>query len=83
MPHADERDSADGRRYPLRGTPVVYPDPTPPVAEADWHALQADPLVVPYPHVHVLQDPHVPEVRRRSCSDRITSTLPMPFNGDC
>ncbi len=26
-------------RYPLRGTPVYYPDPTDPVAEQDWEAL--------------------------------------------
>jgi hypothetical protein len=27
-------------RYPLRGMPVVYIDPTEPVAEEDWEALQ-------------------------------------------
>lgn len=27
-------------RYPLRGTPVYYPDPTDPVAEQDWEALR-------------------------------------------
>ena len=26
-------------RYPLRGTPVYYPNPTDPVAEQDWEAL--------------------------------------------
>lgn len=26
--------------YPLRGTPIVYIDPTEPVAESDWEALQ-------------------------------------------
>lgn len=36
---AEERHSGD-ERYPLRGTPVVYHNPTSPVAEADWHALQ-------------------------------------------
>jgi hypothetical protein len=27
------------KRYPLRGTPVQYTDPTAPVAEADWGSL--------------------------------------------
>lgn len=27
-------------RYPLRGTPVHYQDPTEPVAEQDWEALR-------------------------------------------
>jgi len=27
-------------RYPLRGTPVYYEDPTEPVAEADWETLK-------------------------------------------
>lgn len=26
-------------RYPLRGTPVDYRDPTEPVADAEWEAL--------------------------------------------
>lgn len=26
-------------RYPLRGTPIHYPNPTDPVAEQDWEAL--------------------------------------------
>jgi hypothetical protein len=49
---ADERHSGD-ERYPLRGTPVVYHDPTSPVVEADWHTLEADPLIVTYPHVQL------------------------------
>jgi hypothetical protein len=36
---AEERHS-DERRYPLRGTPIVYLDPTSPVAEADRRAVQ-------------------------------------------
>ncbi len=27
-------------RYPLRGTPVDYRDPTEPVAESDWETLK-------------------------------------------
>ncbi len=27
-------------RYPLRGTPVDYGDPTEPVAKSDWEALK-------------------------------------------
>lgn len=27
-------------RYPLRGTPVYYEDPTEPVAESEWGALK-------------------------------------------
>jgi hypothetical protein len=27
-------------RYPLRGIPIEYVDPTEPVADADWEALQ-------------------------------------------
>jgi len=27
-------------RYPLRGTPVEYRDPTEPVAESEWEALK-------------------------------------------
>jgi hypothetical protein len=27
-------------RYPLRGTPITYIDPTEPVAEADWEAAR-------------------------------------------
>lgn len=27
-----------GSRYPLRGTPVTFLDPTEPVADADWDA---------------------------------------------
>jgi hypothetical protein len=28
-----------GKRYPLRGTPIQFEDPTAPVAESDWEAL--------------------------------------------
>ena len=28
-----------GERYPLRGTPIQFADPTEPVAETDWEAL--------------------------------------------
>ncbi len=28
-----------GERYPLRGTPIRFDDPTGPVAEADWEIL--------------------------------------------
>jgi hypothetical protein len=27
-------------RYPLRGTPVYYEDPTEPVAESEWETLE-------------------------------------------
>jgi hypothetical protein len=27
-------------RYPLRGTPMTYIDPTQPIAEADWEAAR-------------------------------------------
>jgi len=27
-------------RYPLRGTPVSYEDPTEPVAESEWEAIK-------------------------------------------
>ncbi len=27
-------------RYPLRGTPITYHNPTEPIAEADWEAAQ-------------------------------------------
>jgi hypothetical protein len=30
----------DRQRYPLRGVPVCYVDPTEPVAQADWEAAQ-------------------------------------------
>lgn len=30
----------DPSRYPLRGTPIRYSDPTSPVAEDDWEALR-------------------------------------------
>ena len=31
---------AGGNSYPLRGLPIRYEDPTEPVAEDDWEALQ-------------------------------------------
>jgi hypothetical protein len=31
---------AGENRYPLRGLPIRYEDPTEPVAEGDWEALQ-------------------------------------------
>ncbi len=30
----------DAARYPLRGTPVSYEEPTEPVAETDWETLK-------------------------------------------
>jgi hypothetical protein len=30
----------DARRYPLRGLPIDYVDPTEPVAQANWEAAQ-------------------------------------------
>jgi ribosomal protein S18 acetylase RimI-like enzyme len=30
----------DANRYPLRGTPVTYRDPTAPVSESDWESLR-------------------------------------------
>ncbi len=36
---AEERGARDERRYPLRGTPLIYHDPTAPVAESDWQTL--------------------------------------------
>ena len=32
--------AVDRPRYPLRGVPVQYIDPTEPVAQADWEAVQ-------------------------------------------
>ncbi len=37
---AEERRVREERRYPLRGKPLTYEDPTGPVAESDWQALQ-------------------------------------------
>jgi hypothetical protein len=34
------RSLPQGDRYPLRGKPLQYDDPTEPVAESDWDALQ-------------------------------------------
>ncbi|MGH8070898.1 MAG: hypothetical protein ACRERE_37840 [Candidatus Entotheonellia bacterium] len=30
----------DHQRYPLRGTPTRYIDPTEPIAQTDWEAVQ-------------------------------------------
>ena len=30
----------NGREYPLRGQPIKYIEPTDPVAQADWDAIQ-------------------------------------------
>jgi hypothetical protein len=38
QPRSPELDNAV--RYPLRGTPVEYRDPTEPVAESEWEALK-------------------------------------------
>ena len=35
---AEVRNAHRERRYPLRGTPLVYEDPTGPVGDADWQA---------------------------------------------
>jgi hypothetical protein len=32
--------SRQGDRYPLRGTPIQYDDPTGPVAQSDWEVQQ-------------------------------------------
>ncbi|MFV1965995.1 MAG: hypothetical protein ACC628_11265 [Pirellulaceae bacterium] len=32
--------SAAGERYPLRGTPIQFDDPTEPVGESDWDVLR-------------------------------------------
>jgi hypothetical protein len=32
-------EAQNAARYPLRGTPVQYRDPTEPVADAEWEAL--------------------------------------------
>jgi hypothetical protein len=37
---AEERRVREQRRYPLRGTPLTYDDPTGGVASGDWDALQ-------------------------------------------
>ncbi len=37
-PSAPQAESA--QRYPLRGTPLQYRDPTEPVVESDWGALK-------------------------------------------
>ncbi len=37
---AEERRVREEQRYPLRGKPLTYVNPTEPVADSDWHALQ-------------------------------------------
>jgi len=37
---ATESRSSQDKRYPLRGTPIRFDDPTMPVAESDWEALR-------------------------------------------
>lgn len=37
LPRAERR--SDGDRYPLRGTPLRFENPTEPASEADWEAL--------------------------------------------
>jgi hypothetical protein len=37
---AEERRTPEERRYPLRGKPLVFLDPTAPVADSDWETLQ-------------------------------------------
>lgn len=37
---AEERRAREERHYPLRGKPLVYEDPTAPVADSDWQALR-------------------------------------------
>jgi hypothetical protein len=37
---AEERQSRRERRYPLRGKPLAYEDPTGPVADLDWDAIR-------------------------------------------
>jgi hypothetical protein len=34
------RPEAESARYPLRGKPIRYDNPTDPLAESDWEALQ-------------------------------------------
>jgi hypothetical protein len=34
----EEKPPQPAEKYPLRGTPVAYKDPTKPVAESDWEA---------------------------------------------
>lgn len=34
------RNAHQERRYPLRGAPLVYVDPTGPVGDADWQAAR-------------------------------------------
>lgn len=37
---ADARTTRSERRYPLRGAPLVYDDPTRPVGDSDWDAAR-------------------------------------------
>ena len=37
---SERRAERGDRAYPLRGAPLVYEDPTDPVADSDWQALE-------------------------------------------
>lgn len=37
---AEGRNAHQERRYPLRGAPLVYEDPTGPVGDSDWQAAR-------------------------------------------
>ena len=39
-PSAHGENSSEKDRYPLRGTPIKYLDPTEPVADGDWGVSQ-------------------------------------------
>ena len=39
-PSAQGKNSSEKDRYPLRGTPIKYLDPTEPVADGDWSVSQ-------------------------------------------
>ena len=39
-PSAQGKNSSEKDRYPLRGTPIKYLDPTEPVADGDWNVSQ-------------------------------------------
>ena len=40
LAQGDSSKTEDTSRYPLRGTPVHYENPTEPVAESDWETLK-------------------------------------------
>jgi hypothetical protein len=37
---AEARKAPEEQRYPLRGMPITYADPTAPVAEGEWDVLR-------------------------------------------